>query len=102
MKVIPPHRLPEENHLDAVTQEMERLGAPTLKAVWLDGYQAWMALEGSHRIAAAQALGLTPEIEEVEYDPEATTDEVVPGSYQDCLTLEELADRAWEIGAVEF
>jgi hypothetical protein len=55
--------------LAAVIAEMRTLGAPTIRAVWTGDY--WLAIEGSHRLAAAHALGLTPEIDEI-----ATTDEI--------------------------
>jgi hypothetical protein len=83
MKVIPPHALDADNHLDAVIDAMRGLGAPVIKAVWDECYGLWIALEGSHRLVAAQALGLTPVIEPVEYDDDTTTDDVAPGSYQD-------------------
>jgi hypothetical protein len=102
MIIIPPHGLDENNHLDQVIADMRQMGAPVIKAVWLEAYVAWMALEGSHRIVAAKRLGLEPQIEAVEYDPEATTDELVPDSYQDTHTLEELADNCWMIQPIEF
>ena len=46
------------NHLAAVTAEMETLGAPTIRVV--DCGDHYIALEGSHRLAAAHALGLEP------------------------------------------
>jgi len=56
-----------EEHLKEVMKEMKTLGAPTIKAVWMDCYGHWAALEGCHRIRAAKELGLVPNIEEVEY-----------------------------------
>ena len=41
---------------------------------------------------ACQALGLEPLIEEVEYSETVTTDEVVPGGYQDTHTIAEIVD----------
>lgn len=61
--------------LAAVVAEMRTLGAPTIRVV--DCGDHYMALEGSHRLAAAAELGLTPiltvyeqndEIEIVGYD----------------------------------
>jgi hypothetical protein len=51
---------PFADHLEAVKAEMEALGAPTIRVVDCGDY--YMALEGSHRLAAAAALGLTPEL----------------------------------------
>lgn len=53
-------------HLEAVRREMEARGAPTIRA-WWDG-QAWIALEGSHRLAAAHALRLTPVLVAMQLD----------------------------------
>ncbi len=52
-------RAPNEcdpDHLEQVMSEMRRLGAPHIRAIRDD--ECWIALEGSHRIAAASALGL--------------------------------------------
>ncbi len=46
--------------LEAVITEMCALGAPTIEVVDCGDY--YMALEGSHRLAAAHALGLIPEL----------------------------------------
>jgi hypothetical protein len=54
------------NHLAAVTAEMETLGAPTIRVV--DCGDHYMALEGSHRLAAAHALGLEPVLEIYDQD----------------------------------
>jgi hypothetical protein len=50
---------PFADRLEAVKAEMATLGAPTIRVV--DCGDFLMALEGSHRLAAAAALGLTPE-----------------------------------------
>jgi hypothetical protein len=57
-----PHA-PNRKRLAAVVDEMVRLGPPTIRAV-RDG-DVYFAIEGSHRIAAADRLGMTPIIEEV-------------------------------------
>ena len=49
---------PQETKLQAVIEEMRVLGAPTIRAIDCGDYL--MALEGSHRLAAAAALELTP------------------------------------------
>lgn len=48
-------------HLEAVTADMQRLGAPTVRVV--DCGDHYQALEGTHRLHAAQALGLAPILE---------------------------------------
>lgn len=92
MNIILPHSDFDQDKLDAVIAEMHVLGAPTIKAV--DCGEYYVALEGSHRIRAAAYLGLLVEIEEVEYSEEAITDDVVPGSYDDCWTVAEIVDSA--------
>lgn len=73
---------------------MRQMGSPTIKAVWIEAYAAWLALEGSHRLVAAKQLGIVPIIDEIDYDSEATTDEIIPGSYQDNWTLDQLLETA--------
>lgn len=50
----------EAEHLARVTAEMRTLGAPTIRVV--DCGDHYQALEGTHRLHAAAALGLTPEL----------------------------------------
>jgi hypothetical protein len=57
----------DQRHLQYVIDQMQSLGAPTIKAVWMPCYNHWVALEGTHRILAAQQLGLEPIIDEVDY-----------------------------------
>ena len=92
MNIILPHKHFDADHLAAVIEAMRTLGAPTIKAVNCGEF--YVALEGSHRIRAAQALGLMPVIEEIEYSETVTTDDVVPGQYQDCWTVAEIVDDA--------
>ena len=58
----------DKNHLEEVKQEMKILGAPKIKAVWMECYNMYAALEGCHRIRAAKELGLVPEIIELDYN----------------------------------
>ena len=51
---------PFSEQLEAVTAEMKERGAPKIEVVDCGDY--FMALEGSHRLAAAHALGLEPEL----------------------------------------
>ena len=59
-------------HLATVIEEMKKLGAPKIKAVWCGDH--YRAVEGSHRLAACAALDLTPEIVEIEEDEEVEHD----------------------------
>ena len=60
----------DKAHLSDVMAKMEELGAPTIRAVWVECHGVWAALEGCHRIRAAHALGFDVKIEEVEYSEE--------------------------------
>lgn len=57
-----PHA-PNRKRLTEVVSDMARLGPPTIRAV-RDG-NVYFAIEGSHRIAAAHRLGMTPIIKEI-------------------------------------
>ena len=67
----------DDEHLAEVIEEMRTLGAPKIHAVWMECYDGYQALEGCHRIRAAHALGLTPEIVEVEYSDDMASS--IPG-----------------------
>lgn len=103
MDIILSHDHFDADHLKAVIDEMRVVGAPTIKAVDMTAtWGAYVALEGCHRIRAAAALGLTPVIEEVEWSDIATTDEIVPGSFDDCWTIEQVVDGAINNHVVRF
>ncbi len=53
----------EPEKLAKVIEQMKELGSPTVRAVWEGDH--WKAIEGSHRIAAAEKLGLPVKIQEV-------------------------------------
>jgi hypothetical protein len=57
-----------DDHLAEVMAEMTTLGAPTIRAIWMACYDMWAALEGCHRIRAAEKLGLVPVIDPIDYD----------------------------------
>lgn len=77
-------------------------GAPTIRAVWMPVYGHWAALEGCHRIRAAKALGLTPEIEEVEYSAEPPPAGCEVEAHGRELTIEEIADSSHGSVVIEF
>ena len=68
MNIILLHNHYDADHLAEVVAQMRTLGAPKIKAVWVECYGAWVALEGCHRIRAARELGIVPEIDDIEYD----------------------------------
>jgi hypothetical protein len=97
MRIALLHKDYNESHLQEVIEEMKKLGAPTIKAVWMECYNHFAALEGCHRIRAAKKLGLIPEIEEVEY-----SDEEIIGDSGDVYTVSELADESYKAEIIEF
>jgi hypothetical protein len=94
------HKHFDQAHLEAVKTEMLVMGAPVIKAVWVECHGVWAALEGCHRIRAAQALGLTPEIEEIEYSDE--TLESLGLDVQDGVTVSQIADDLWSAKIICF
>lgn len=91
------HKHFDADKLSSVQAEMEVLGAPTIRAVWHEGWAMWVALEGCHRLRAAHALGLMPEIEEVEYsDDEITMDA------GDTYAISEIVDEAYSAATLTF
>lgn|SRR5574344_749998 len=62
------HKQYDEDHLEEVKKEMLEKGAPVIRAVYVECYDCYVALEGCHRIRAAKELGLTPVIDELDYD----------------------------------
>lgn len=58
--VNPPHWYYRPDHLTHVIAEMQRRGAPVLRAAWDKDACVWHAREGTHRLRAAKALGLAP------------------------------------------
>lgn len=52
--------------LAEVVEKMKSLGPPAIRAAWEGDH--WKAIEGSHRIAAAQQLGYPVKIQEVNYN----------------------------------
>jgi hypothetical protein len=66
-KVILAHNHFDAKHLVDVMYWMEKLGAPTIRGFWnFEGN--FQAIEGCHRVRAAAALGLTPELDALDED----------------------------------
>lgn len=59
---------PRPDHLERVTAEMREMGPPVIRV--LTWGPVLVALEGSHRLAAADALGLAPRWEILSEDEE--------------------------------
>ena len=91
------HKHYDSNKLAAVNTEMQTLGAPVIKAVWMECWSMWVALEGCHRLRAAHELGLEPEIEEVEY-----SDEMITMDSGDEYKISEIADAGNHCATLKF
>lgn len=93
MKIVTINPINTE-HLEHVIEQMRSLGVPKIKAVWIEDMGLYVALEGTHRIAAAKALGLTPEIIDMPYSHEIVPDiKNNEGLY--APTVANLCDSAW-------
>ena len=95
VEVILPHADYDESHLESVMAKMRTLGAPEIRGVWSEAWGIWVALEGSHRLRAAHALGLTPKMIEVDYDDDTTTEDLGL-DYQDNLLVADIVKEAWK------
>ncbi len=64
--IIAPHHVDAASeHYASVAAYMAEHGAPEIRAWWSDDCGAWVAVEGSHRLAIAHATGVTPVIVDV-------------------------------------
>ena len=70
MTIITQHT-PNNEKLNTIIEKMKVLGVPIIKA-FRDSCGQILSLEGSHRIAAAHALGLVPKIEFLALDDDVT------------------------------
>lgn len=101
MRIVLAHDHFGTDHLAKVQSEMVELGAPTIRAVWMEGNQEWIALEGCHRLRAAHALGLTPEIDPVEWSDEVTTEDIGTDQ-QDVATIAEFCEHSERNATLNF
>lgn len=101
MLVALTHKHYTEEHLQEVIEEMKVLGTPKIHAVWMEVYNHWVALEGCHRLRAAEILGLTPEIIEVEYSDELMMSDVIEDVYED-YPISYVCDSSWKTHVIDF
>lgn len=85
---------PDADHLVAVMDEMRDRGAPVIRAIRDETQGVILALEGSHRLAAAKALGIVPVLRLLADDDMITCDEI---GYDDCGWFEGEPARAADI-----
>ena len=74
----------DADHLEAVKAEMAKRGSPVIRA--LDVAGDLFAFEGSHRLRAAEALGLPVRLEMLDYDGTVNLDTL---DFDDCGWFEE-------------
>ena len=102
MRIALVHNHYDKSHLEAVKKEMVKKGAPVIHAVWMECFGHWQALEGCHRLRAAKELGLTPEIEEVEYCESTMLSDVVVYDGGEDYTIAEICDGGANVDIIEF
>jgi hypothetical protein len=68
-RIIAPHAIDTNtDHYQAVLAEMQIRGECSIRAMWSDAFDVYFAIEGSHRLAAAQELGISVEIHDIGCD----------------------------------
>lgn len=90
MTIILLHKHYDDAHLSEVSKKMLELGAPVIRGIHDRTTGSFLALEGCHRIRAAKALGITPELVDVGiYDEDGYIDfDAMEG-----LTINSLTDE---------
>ena len=93
----------DADHLSEVVEEMKTLGAPTIRAAW-NPSGCWAALEGCHRLRAAEILGLVPTIIPIDYDEETTTEDVgfTDDELPDVLEIASVVEKSIHRSMIEF
>lgn len=92
------HEHYDPDHLESVIAEMRILGAPTIRAVWMECHMMWVALEGCHRLRAAHILGLVPLIDEIDYEADMPID----CAEDPDLTIAKVCDDAYRAVVLDF
>ncbi len=77
MEIYLVHDHYDEEHLAEVKADMLALGAPTVRVIDM-GEGIYAAIEGCHRLRAAAALGITPDLNVLDYDAVADLDVTDP------------------------
>lgn len=97
MKVALLHNHYDPKSLEEVKEQMLKTGSLKIKVLDLEFDDIYQALEGSHRLRAAEILGITPEFEYVE--PHETVAELDLDYDDPDAKAEELGD--WENHQIE-
>lgn len=102
MEVYLVHSHFDKCHLEEVKAEMAELGTPRIRVIDM-GEGLYAAIEGCHRLRAAAALDLTPELDILDYNAIADLDVTDPALCLDLdnpgMTISDLVSnfnrRAW-------
>lgn len=98
MKIALIHDHYNNDHLNAVKNYMQKTGSVKIKAVWIECWDMYAAVEGCHRLRAAKELGITPEIVEVEYSDDMIDD----ANNESPLQISAICDDAWRSTILTF
>ena len=103
MRVYLVHEHYDVDHLKDVKAKMTTLGAPTIHAVFVERVDAWIALEGCHRLRAAYDLGITPKIVEIEYSGNVLIRDIIKDSDLDNdISIDDCIDNLNDTIFLEF
>jgi hypothetical protein len=91
MNIILVHKHYDKAHLEEVKSIMLKKGTPKIRAMWSAEYESWLAVEGCHRLRAAEQLGLTPIIIDI------TNNKTVSYQYDDETIISKITDLALEL-----
>ncbi len=101
MRIVLVHNYYDKDHLKEVVEKMKKLSAPQIHAVLDEAHNQWQALEGCHRLRAAEILGLTPIIIPVEYSDDSIYT-VVTYDGGDEYTIAEIVDGCYNNYSIDF
>ena len=100
MQIALVHHHYDKQHLAEVIEQMKILGAPTIRVVDL-GEDRYQALEGYHRLRACEELGISPELEIVDWQGDLDL-RALGLQFEDPITMEELCDDSYLATWLEF
>lgn len=93
------HKHFSQSKVDSIKAEIATMGTPVIKAVDL-GDDEYQALEGCHRIRACKDLGITPELEIIDYSEKSVFDYEL--DFQDDRSIAEIVDSCYGQASIEF
>jgi hypothetical protein len=71
-ELVAPHKVDRNTeHYAAIKAEMAKRGECVIRAMWSDELGYWFAIEGSHRCAAAEELGIEIQIHDIGSDDDS-------------------------------